>query len=200
MPEPDAIGVMGGTFDPIHYGHLVVASEVADRFGLDRILFVPTGRPWQKEGEVAAGAEHRYLMTVIATAADERFFVSRCDIDRPGPTFSVDTLKDLSGEYEAETRWFFITGADALAQIHTWRNHREILEMAHLVGVSRPGHGLALPDVPPDSATLLEVPALAISSTDVRDRLRDGRPISYLVPEGVERYIAKTGIYGDEQR
>lgn len=198
MSGPAAIGVMGGTFDPIHYGHLVAASEVADRFGLNKVLFVPTGRPWQKEGRVAASAEHRYLMTVIATAADERFFVSRSDIDRPGPTYSVDTLKDLASEYEAGTRWFFITGADALTQILTWRDHREILEMAHLVGVSRPGHGLTTPNVPKGSVTLLEVPALAISSTDVRDRLRHNRPISYLVPEGVERYIAKTGIYGDE--
>lgn len=199
MPEPAAIGVMGGTFDPIHNGHLVAASEAAHRFGLDRVLFVPAGRPWQKVGRVAVGPEHRYLMTVIATAADERFFVSRCDIDRPGPTYSVDTLKDLAGQYGSDTRWFFITGADALAQILTWRKHREILDLAHLVGVSRPGHGLVTPDVPKDSVTLLEVPALAISSTDVRDRVRDNRPISYLVPEGVERYIAKNGLYGDDQ-
>ena len=198
MSEPAAIGVMGGTFDPIHYGHLVAASEVADRFGLDKVLFVPTGRPWQKEGGVEASAEHRYLMTVIATAADKRFFVSRSDVDRPGPTYSVDTLRDLAEEFSTDTRWFFITGADALAQILTWRHHDEILEMAHLVGVSRPGHGLTMPNVPQGSVTLLEVPALAISSTDVRERLRNNRPISYLVPEGVERYIVKTGLYRDE--
>ena len=198
MSDPAAIGVMGGTFDPIHYGHLVAASEVADRFDLDRVLFVPAGRPWQKEGGVAASAEHRYLMTVIATAADERFFVSRADIDRPGPTYSVDTLKDLAGQYEANTRWFLITGADALSQIFTWRDHRAILEMAHIVGVSRPGHGLTPPDVPEGSVTLLEVPALDISSTDVRDRMRKNRPISYLVPPGVESFIATTGLYGVE--
>lgn len=199
MSEPPAVGVMGGTFDPIHYGHLVAASEVADRFGLGKVLFVPTGRPWQKEGAVAASAEHRYLMTVIATATDERFFVSRSDIDRPGPTYSIDTLKDLAGQYAADTRWFFITGADALAQILTWRSYREILGMAHLVGVSRPGHGLSMPKVPDGSATLLEVPALAISSTEIRERLRTDRPIKYLVPEGVERYIAKIGLYRDER-
>jgi nicotinate-nucleotide adenylyltransferase len=197
MSEPGAVGVMGGTFDPIHHGHLVAASEVAERFGLAKVLFVPTGRPWQKEGGVAASAEHRYLMTVIATAPDERFFVSRTDIDRPGPTYSVDTLTDLASQHKADTRWFFITGADALAQILTWRDYREILNMAHIVGVSRPGHGLISPSVPEGSVTLLEVPTLAISSTEVRDRVRSSRSIKYLVPAGVERYIAKTGLYSD---
>lgn len=198
MSAPAAIGVMGGTFDPIHYGHLVAASEVADRLGLDKVLFVPAGRPWQKEGRVTASAEHRYLMTVIATAADERFFVSRSDIDRPGSSYSVDTLRDLAGQYEADTQWFFITGADALAHIRTWRDHRKILEMAHLVGVSRPGHNLGMPDLPQGSVTLLEAPTSSISSTDVRDRVRNKLQIRYLVPEGVERYIVKTGLYGNE--
>ena len=131
---------MGGTFDPIHNGHLVAASEVADNFGLDEVIFVPTGQPWQKERDVTA-AEDRYLMTVIATASNPRFSVSRVDIDRGGPTFTTDTLRDLRA--------------------------------LHLVSV----------------------PALAISSTDCRTRAGEGRPIWYLVPDGVVQYVAKRGLY-----
>ena len=140
------IGVMGGTFDPIHHGHLVAASEVADQFGLDEVIFVPTGHPWQKSGESAA--EHRYLMTVIATAANPSFTVSRVDIDRPGPTYTKDTLTDLRAA-EPDAEWFFITGADALAAIMSWKDVDELFALAHFIGVTRPGytlHDLQLPD------------------------------------------------------
>lgn len=186
---------MGGTFDPIHLGHLVAASEVAHRFSLDEVVFVPTGSPWQKRP--VSAAEDRYLMTVVATAADPRFTVSRVDIDRDGPTYTVDTLRDLAAAYGASTSLYFITGADALAAILTWRDPQEVLRLAHLVGVTRPGHRLHDPGLPEGTVTLVEVPALAISSTDCRDRVRMGAPITYLVPDGVERFVAKRGLYRD---
>ncbi len=190
---------MGGTFDPIHHGHLVAASEVAHRFGLTRVIFVPTGQPWQKLSRTAA--EDRYLMTVIATAGDPRFTVSRVDIDRPGPTYTVDTLRALRAELAVDSEdpvdLYFITGADALAAILTWRDPQEVLRLAHLVGVTRPGHSLSDAGLPPGAATLLEIPALAISSTGCRARVAAGEPVRYLVPEGVEQYVAKRGLYRD---
>jgi nicotinate-nucleotide adenylyltransferase len=192
------LGVMGGTFDPIHHGHLVAASEVASRFMLDEVVFVPTGRPWQKEYKEVSEPEDRYLMTVIATASNPRFTVSRIDIDRPGPTYTIDTLHDLRTERGDDVDFYFITGADALAQILTWRGVEELFELAHFVGVTRPGHELTQPpigQVPEDRLTLVEVPALSISSTACRDRVSDGEPIWYLVPDGIVQYIAKRGLY-----
>jgi len=192
------VGVMGGTFDPVHHGHLVAASEVAHRFALDEVVFVPTGQPWQKDDRDVAPAEDRYLMTVIATASDPRFRVSRVDVDREGPTYTVDTLRDLRAEYDARsvpTELFFITGADALASIASWRDSAEVLGLAHFVGVTRPGHALTDPGLPEGSVTLVEVPALAISSTDCRARVAAGAPIRYLVPDGVLEYVAKRGLY-----
>lgn len=188
------LGVMGGTFDPIHHGHLVAASEVAHLFALDEVVFVPTGQPWQKSDRSVTPAEVRYLMTVIATADDPRFTVSRVDIDRDGPTYTVDTLRDLHRE-RPDAELFFITGADALGSILTWRDPHEVLELAHMVGVTRPGHDVSATHLPEGAATVVEIPALAISSTDCRERVADGRPIRYLVPAGVERFIAKLGLY-----
>ncbi|MCR2800986.1 MULTISPECIES: nicotinate-nucleotide adenylyltransferase [unclassified Microbacterium] len=186
------IGVMGGTFDPIHHGHLVAASEVAQSLDLDEVIFVPTGQPWQKH-EVSA-AEHRYLMTVIATASNPRFTTSRVDIDRGGPTYTTDTLRDLRAQ-RPDAEFYFITGADAIAQIFTWRDHAELWRLAHFVAVSRPGHVLNIEDLPPEGVSQLEVPALAISSTDCRDRVQRGFPVWYLVPDGVVQYIAKHHLY-----
>ena len=188
---------MGGTFDPIHHGHLVAASEVADQFSLDEVIFVPTGRPWQKSGESAA--EHRYLMAVIATAANPSFTVSRVDIDRPGPTYTKDTLTDLRAA-EPDADWFFITGADALAAIMSWKDVEQLFTLAHFVGVTRPGYNLHDLQLPDGSVTLVEVPALAISSTDCRQRVSTGAPVWYLVPDGVVQYIAKHGLYQGESR
>ncbi len=194
------VGVMGGTFDPIHHGHLVAASEVAHRFELDEVVFVPTGQPWQKLDRTVSPAEDRYLMTVVATAADPRFRVSRVDVDRLGPTYTVDTLRDLGAEYLEQgvtVELFFITGADALAALLEWRDSEALFDLAHFIGVTRPGHDLAATGLPDGSTTLVEVPALAISSTECRDRVRAGAPIRYLVPEGVEAYVAKRGLYRD---
>lgn len=188
------IGVMGGTFDPIHHGHLVAASEVQAQFALDEVIFVPTGQPYQKTDRSVSLAEDRYLMTVIATASNPRFSVSRVDIDRPGPTYTVDTLHDLrSGREDAE--FFFITGADALTQILTWHNVSELFKLAHFVGCTRPGHATEISGLPEDVVTLLEVPALAISSTECRWRVEQDRPIWYLVPDGIVQYINKRGLY-----
>jgi nicotinate-nucleotide adenylyltransferase len=188
---------MGGTFDPIHHGHLVAANEVASQFRLDEVVFVPTGQPWQKSARVVTAGEDRYLMTVIATASNPRFSVSRVDIDRDGPTYTIDTLRDLRRGAGDDVELFFITGADALAQILTWRDAAELLALAHFVGVTRPGHVLADPGLPDGQVSLVEVPALAISSTDVRERVASGRPIWYLVPDGVVQYVAKRELYGE---
>ena len=189
------IGIMGGTFDPIHQGHLVAASEVADRFGLDEVIFVPTGQPWQKADVPVSSAEDRYLMTVIATASNPRFQVSRVDIDRGGPTYTVDTLRDLHAEYGPKVQLFFITGADALEKILSWKDLDEIFELAHFIGVTRPGFELTDAHLPADTVSLVQVPAMAISSTDCRARVARGEPLWYLVPDGVVQYIAKRRLY-----
>jgi nicotinate-nucleotide adenylyltransferase len=186
------IGVMGGTFDPIHHGHLVAASEVAQSFGLDEVIFVPTGMPYQKPG--ATVSEHRYLMTVIATASNPQFTVSRVDIDRHGPTFTIDTLRDIHAQ-RPEAELYFISGADAIAQIIDWKDADELWSLAHFVAVSRPGHPLSVSGLPQSDVSLLEVPALAISSTDCRSRVSRGYPVWYLVPDGVVQYISKHHLY-----
>ncbi len=191
------IGVMGGTFDPVHHGHLVAASEVAATYELDEVVFVPTGRPWQKSDRVVTPAEHRYLMTVVATASNPRFMVSRVDIDREGPTYTIDTLRDLAAQ-RPDAELYFITGADALAQILSWKDVDELFALAHFVGVTRPGHELDDAGLPAERVSLMEVPAMAISSTDCRVRVGKGQPVWYLVPDGVVQYIAKHGLYRGE--
>jgi nicotinate-nucleotide adenylyltransferase len=190
------VGVMGGTFDPIHHGHLVAASEVQTLFDLDEVVFVPTGEPWQKDTASVSPAEDRYLMTVIATASNPRFTVSRVDIDREGPTYTIDTLRDLKAQ-RPDADLFFITGADALAQILSWKDVDELWELARFIGVTRPGHELTDRGLPVNRVTLQEVPAMAISSTDCRDRVAAGHPVWYLVPDGVVQYIAKYRLYRD---
>jgi nicotinate-nucleotide adenylyltransferase len=190
------IGVMGGTFDPVHHGHLCAANEVAALHALDEVVFVPTGQPWQKSHRQVSPAEDRYLMTVVATASNPLFRVSRIDIDRPGPTYTLDTLHELR-KVQPDDELFFITGADALAQILGWQQAEELFRLAHFIGVSRPGYGpVDLTGFPDGAVTVLEVPALAISSSDCRARVAAGQPVWYLVPDGVVQYIAKRGLYG----
>jgi nicotinate-nucleotide adenylyltransferase len=195
------LGVMGGTFDPVHHGHLVAASEVAHRFDLDEVIFVPTGEPWQKAGKQVSPAEDRYLMTVIATASNPRFSVSRVDIDRGKTTYTVDTLRDLQAQHP-DAELYFITGADALSSILTWQDWTELFELAKFVGVSRPGYDLNIEDLekhlrdgPDDAVTVIEIPALAISSSECRRRASQGKPVWYLVPDGVVQYISKRHLY-----
>ena len=186
---------MGGTFDPVHHGHLSAANEVAMLFALDEVVFVPTGQPWQKAEREVSPAEDRYLMTVVATASNPIFTVSRVDVDRPGPTYTIDTLRDLHAAY-GDAELFFITGSDALAAILGWRAAEELFSLAHFVGVNRPGYEpVDLAAFPDGAVTLLEVPALAISSSAVRDRVAEGLPVWYLVPDGVVQYLTKRGLY-----
>jgi nicotinate-nucleotide adenylyltransferase len=188
------IGIMGGTFDPVHHGHLVAASEVQAQFDLDEVIFVPTGQPWQKTNRKVSEAEDRYLMTVIATASNPRFSVSRVDIERSGITYTIDTLRDLHVAHPG-AELFFITGADALEQILSWREAEELFSLAHFVGVTRPGYRLDDAHLPTGSVSLIDVPAMAISSTACRERVASGLPVWYLVPDGVVQYITKRDLY-----
>ena len=193
-----AYGVMGGTFNPIHIGHLVTAEEALYAFDLREVVFVPAGQPWQKERDVA-DTEHRYLMAVIATASNPHFRVSRMEIDRPGPTYTIDTLRHFR-EQLGDVELYFITGADAILQILTWKDPAEVLSEARFIAATRPGYDLdrlekELPEGFGDRVHVLEIPALAISSTDIRLRVREGRPVRYLLPEGVARYVEKNGLY-----
>lgn len=192
---------MGGTFDPIHFGHLVTAQEALVQFNLDRVLFMPTGMPALKVRKIVTPAEDRYLMTVLATASNPDFDVSRMEVDRPGLTYTVDTLRDLRDIHGPSTELFFITGADAVWDIVAWRDAETIADLATFIGATRPGYDLDAARRAHEGAETrfhidyVEVPALAISSTDIRGRVRDRRPISYLTPEPVVAYIDKRGLY-----
>jgi nicotinate-nucleotide adenylyltransferase len=191
---------MGGTFDPIHQGHLVTAEEALVQLSLDEVVFVPTGQPWMKEkNREVSPAEHRYLMTVIATASNPHFSVSRLEVDRGGPTYTVETLRALREEQGPDTELFFVTGADAILEIFHWKDSEEALGLAHFIAATRPGYDIDRFEAEAVTAhpniTVMAVPALAISSTDVRERVRQGRPIRYLVPEGVKAYIDKERLY-----
>jgi nicotinate-nucleotide adenylyltransferase len=190
---------MGGTFDPIHYGHLVTAEEALWQFSLDEVLFVPTGQPWMKDRPDVSPPEHRYLMTVIAVSSNPHFRVSRLELEREGPTYTVDTLRALKDQYGEKTELFFVSGADAILEIFGWKDPEEILELARFIAATRPGYDIArfereAPTRHPN-VEVMSVPALAISSTDIRRRVREGSPIRYLVPEGVKTYIEKSGLY-----
>jgi len=187
------LGVMGGTFDPIHVGHLVTAEEALHQFALDEVVFVPTGRPWMKEHDVVATAEDRYAMTAIGIEPEPRFHVSRLEVDRGGATYTVDTLRALRDEV-AGAELFFITGADAMLEIMRWKEPETVFDLAHFIAATRPGYDVAAFDAMPD-VTVMQIPALAISSTDIRERVHEGRPIRFLVPEGVEAHIRAQGLY-----
>ena len=187
------LGVMGGTFDPIHVGHLVTAEEALHQFALDEVVFVPTGRPWMKEHDVVASAEDRYEMTAIGIEPEPRFHVSRLEVDRGGATYTVDTLRALRDEVPG-AELFFITGADAMLEIMRWKEPEIIFDLAHFIAATRPGYDVAALDAIPD-VTVMRIPALAISSTDIRARVHEGRPIRFLVPEGVEGHIRAQGLY-----
>lgn len=200
------IGVMGGTFDPIHYGHLFAAEEARCRFKLDEVVFVPTGNPPHKEQGPNLPAESRFLMTVMATADNPNFRVSRIETDRVGISYTLDTLRELRAEYGKNTVMYFITGADAILEIMTWKEPEQILEECCIIAATRLGYDLARLEkaLPPAErkrrktdprVIVMEIPALAISSTDIRERMAARRPIRYLVPESVVQFISKKGFY-----
>jgi nicotinate-nucleotide adenylyltransferase len=197
------LGIMGGTFDPIHFGHLVTAQEALVQFNMDRVLFMPTGQPAFKAGERVTSAEDRYLMTVIATASNPDFDVSRMEVDRPGLTYTVETLLTLREEHGPSTELFFITGADAVWEIVSWKDAERVAGLATFIAATRPGYDLDAARRAHEGADLgfrieyIEVPALAISSTELRTRVAERRPIRYLVPEAIGAYIAKRGLYRD---
>ncbi|MBU2598545.1 MAG: nicotinate-nucleotide adenylyltransferase [Actinobacteria bacterium] len=198
---------MGGTFNPIHYGHLVTAEEARIQFNLDRVLFIPTGDPPHKEGQKITNAQQRYLMTVMATGSNPYFYVSRMEIDRPQPSYTMDTVKDLHEVYK-DSQIFFITGTDAVLDILTWKNPAEILNLCIFIAATRPGYELdrlnnikkrlkdelGIADIN-EKIHIIKIPALAISSTDIRNRVRTGKPIRYLLPEGVANHIYKMNFY-----
>lgn len=197
------LAIMGGTFDPIHIGHLVTAEEVRYEFGIDEVLFVPTGHPPHKSNINMTTSEHRYLMTVLATAANPSFKVSRLEIDREGVTYTIDTIKEIKAIYGEHIRLYFITGADAVQQILTWKESEELLQICDFVAVTRPGYNKEelikqieeLKRNYESNIHFLEVPALAISSSSIRSRISNIKPIKYLVPEEVENYIKKYNLY-----
>ncbi|MDR5684241.1 MAG: nicotinate-nucleotide adenylyltransferase [Armatimonadota bacterium] len=201
-------GIMGGTFDPIHLGHLVTAEEARAHLSLERVIFVPNRHPPHKDPAEVSDPEHRYLMTVLATAANRYFDVSREEIERPGPSYAVDTIRTFCSRY-AGVELFYITGADAIHQIlrGEWRDTERLLQMCRFIGASRPGyaidhdewHNSEIAREYRDRIHLLEIPALAISSTEIRWRVRNGKPIKYLVPDAVEQYIAKHALYRQEE-
>lgn len=193
------LGVFGGTFDPIHVGHLVAASEVLHAFELDRILFVPAAAPWQKSSY--APAEDRLLMVTLGAALHPRFAVSRMELDRRGPSYTIDTLELLRSSEGGETVVHFIVGADALLNISTWHRVAELRSLARFIGVARPGFDLQgfSPDPAWPEVDLLQIPGIDVSGTDIRNRVRIGKPIDFLVPSQVASYIAETGLYRDSQ-
>ena len=197
-----AMGVMGGTFDPVHYGHLLIAEEARIQFGLDRIIFVTAGRPPHKKDYVVSDAEHRYAMVALATASNPFFECSRMEMDRPGPSYTVDTIETLRSALAPETSLYLITGADAIGEILTWHEPRRIVSMCKLIAAHRPGYNLGklksrLPKEISDQVIFLETPGVYVSSTELRARVRESRSIKYMTPEPVEAYIHKHALYKD---
>jgi nicotinate-nucleotide adenylyltransferase len=196
------LGIMGGTFDPIHYGHLVTAEGARYSFGLERVIFIPSGRPPHKPGHIVSEPLDRYKMTCLAVASNHYFCASVLEVERPGPSYTIDTVRSVMQLYP-DTVIYFITGADALLEIFTWKDFDVLLSICNFVAATRPGYRLfelmeKLDGLPPDmkkNISYMEVPALAISSTDIRQRMRDGRPIKYLLPEPVEDYVKKNDLY-----
>lgn len=203
LKNSKSLAIMGGTFDPIHYGHLVTAEAVRYEYDVNQVIFMPTGHPPHKTDKIISHSEHRYLMSVLATAANPHFNVSRMEIDRKGTTYTIDTIKNFKKQYGDETELYFITGADALHYIFTWKNAEELLKLCTFVAVTRPGYKKeklvqkieTINNYFESKIHFLEVPALSISSTDIRNRVQQGRPIKYLVPEAVENYIYKFQLY-----
>lgn len=201
--QDNRIGIMGGTFNPIHYGHLVTAQEALKQFNLNKVIFIPTGEPPHKTLAKIASAEDRYLMTVIATASNSNFIVSRIEIDKKGKSYTIDTVRGLRKKYGKGLSLYFITGADAILEILAWKSTEEIITLCNFIAATRPGYNLSriedltkkLFNKNEGKISIMEVPALAISSTDIRYRIKSDRPISYLLPEGVCNYILKHGLY-----
>lgn len=202
MTDKRKIGIMGGTFDPVHIGHLVTAEAVRIQYGLEKVLFVPAGNPPHKQGSNVTLAMHRYIMTVMATYSNPYFFVSPIELERSGPSYTIDTVQEFIKQYGDNTELYFITGADAIQDLPTWEKIDHLLNMCHFIAATRPGCISRLDDVIRHFGNLgrkrihrLATPELEISSTDIRERVKGGRSIKYIVPESVESYIIKEKLY-----
>lgn len=197
------IGIMGGTFDPIHIGHLFIAEEVLNEVGLDKILFIPVGIPPHKQESKVTDSQHRLTMAQIAVSGNANFQVSRIEVDREGPSYTVDTINHLKRIYNENTLFYFIIGTDAFFELDTWKNYKDLLKLVKLAVVTRVGYNnYALDEKIEDYknrflAEIIKVviPKLEISSTDIKSRIRQGKTVKYIVPEGVEQYIKKHGLY-----
>ncbi len=193
------LGIMGGTFDPIHYGHLVTAEAARDCFALDEVVFVPSGRPPHKSRSQPCSPEHRAMMTLLAIITNPHFSLSRIEVDREGYSYAIDTIRSFAEQYGPDTEIFFITGADAILEIAGWYQADELFQLASFIAATRPGFDLQglnrLPEAWRQRIHSFDVPALAISSTDIRRRVAQGVSIRYLLPETVENYIIKEGLY-----
>ncbi|MCR3922517.1 MAG: nicotinate-nucleotide adenylyltransferase [Firmicutes bacterium] len=203
-----SVGIMGGTFDPIHLGHLVIAEEVRIQFKLDKVVFVPTGNPPHKVTGHVTDPEHRYLMTVLATINNPYFTVSRVETDRvQALTYTIDTIRFFNNYYDGKANLYFITGADAILDILTWKDYKELLSICHFIAATRPGYSLeklkdTISAASPDALRniqVLEIPGMQISSTLIRSRVSAGKPIKYLTPDSVTEYISKNSLYRNEQ-
>lgn len=199
------IGLMGGTFDPIHFGHLFIAEEARVRCGLDKVIFVPNNQPAQRDGKTAnAAVEARFELTEMAIADNPRFGISRVEVDRPGPSYLFDTLRFFRDELSAETELYFIMGADSMNDLPTWYRSAELFSLCRFVAASRPGYDLTqiasqFSVEQQARVDFLEMPGLYIASRDLRERVRNDWPIRYLVPDIVEREIEKRGLYRGPQ-
>lgn len=200
--EKRKIGIMGGTFDPIHTGHLVTAEAVRIEYNLDQVLFIPAANPPHKQHLQLTPAIQRYIMTVMATYSNPYFYVSPIELERPGLSYAIDTVMALIEQYGEMTEFYFITGADALQDLSTWKNIDQLLELCYFIAATRPGCICDLDDVIQqfgdkgrNRIQRLSTPELEISSTDIRERMKKGRSIKYIVPESVESYILKEGLY-----
>lgn len=196
----ERVGIMGGSFNPIHIGHLVAAQEVLTDLGLSRIIFVPANRNPFKDGTEYAENFHRYMMCVMATSPNPEFEVNPVEIDRPAPSYTIETIKYFKEELGHETEFFFITGADVVREMKDWKRIKEFPPLCKVVAVSRPNvhhfdEEIAFFERIGLSVSFLKIPALAISGQDIRRRIFESRSIKYLVPESVELYIRKTGLY-----
>lgn len=192
------LGILGGTFDPVHIGHLVFAGEVHRALELDSVVLVPAGDPWQKSNQVVASTKARLDMLNLVAAEDSRFVVSSVDIDRAGPTYAIDTVTDLALQHP-DSQFEFIVGSDAYLGIDTWKDHEKLLDLVNIVVARRPGDTSSQSDIPQSFAgpgvTEVQVPLLDVSSTNLRQRISGGDSIQYLVPESVRTYISENGIY-----
>lgn len=200
------IGILGGTFDPVHLGHLTIAEEAMSSLGLNRVIFVPAGNPWMKAGTPISPGPNRLAMVLAAVAGNPAFHVSPVELERSGPSYTVDTLEELQADYGSQTEYFFIIGADAIKDFGQWRNPDRVLELCTLAVVGRPAQEVldlslleaTLPGIGKRVA-IVDGVAISVSASDIRGRVQEGRSIRYLVPSVVESYIREHGLYKEKQ-